>query len=290
MPKPTRTAPHTAQPTAPHTAPQTTTKNAFAPATKPAATRTLSEDQASRLEMKIYGLSACLAVHEVRSEDIRRVYLTSERLRDAKSLLYTCAQNKIAYHIVENEELEKVSSSTHHEGICLIALEPPHHRAPTTLRAAAAKELPVVVLENVQNPHNVGAIVRVAAHFGVGGVFCLGEAPTISASLLRTSEGGAEKVPVCRVAVGDEEQFLRELRRLQYTTVATSSHVKTSLYSVKLPARTALFFGAEGDGLSSDWLHSADLTVAIPGSGNMESLNVSCAASVFLGELWRQHS
>jgi hypothetical protein len=80
---------------------------------------------------------------------------------------------------------------------------------------------------------------------------------------------------------------LQTLKGLGFSIIATTSHTQDSLERTALPARSVVMFGSEGEGLSRRLFDKADRTVAIPGSGALESLNVACAASVVLWELWQ---
>jgi TrmH RNA methyltransferase len=123
-------------------------------------------------EIKICGVNACHAVAAQRPDDVRRVYINSANLQDFGPFLKRCAGARIAYHVVEDAELEKITQSVHHEGVCFIVRE----KAPTSLRQLLAVQGPrvLVYLDGVQNPHNLGAIVRVCAHFGAVGVLAAG--------------------------------------------------------------------------------------------------------------------
>jgi TrmH RNA methyltransferase len=146
----------------------------------------------------------------------------------------------------------------------------------------------VLVLENIGNPHNLGAILRTAAHFGAAGVLLAGDPkamPRLSATVHRTAEGGLESVPVVRCR--DTAGTAAALRRAGCAVVATSSRTGTSLYGTPPPARAAYLFGSEAEGLTPALCRQADACVRIPGTGAVESLNVACAAAVVLAEFRR---
>lgn len=262
-------------------------KRASRPAAKthaspPAAT-------ASRKELKYYGLAAVLALWQRRPDEIIRLYVTEEMLKPCAALLKWAAATRRAYHIVESEDLERLTESIHHQGICALALEP----EPATF--AQCKEalkrqrgaLLVGYLDGVENPHNLGAIVRTCAHFGIG--WLIGEKgalPKLSPSACRVAEGGAEHVRL--VSVSDRKRALEELKGLGFTVLATAADGE-SLYAGPLPERTLLVMGAEQTGVSAAMRRAADATIKIPGSGQVESLNVSVAFAITAAEFMRQH-
>ncbi len=243
-------------------------------------------------EVKLYGVNACQTLARRRIEDIVRVYVTEERIKNFGHVLSWCAQNKRAYHVVTGDEMEKIAETMHHEGVCMLA-KARRMADFTTLVGREKSETgasSILFLENIGNSHNLGAILRVASHFGVTAVVVVSEDSTVKSmapSVFRVAEGGAETVDVA--FVNDAVRALRALKHAGYTLVATSSHMKDSLYTSRLPQRVVFLFGSETNGLSTQSLREADKRVAIPGTGNVESLNVSCAATAILGEFWRTH-
>ena len=187
--------------------------------------------------------------------------------------------------MVKKEELDNLTRATHHEGIALVVRT---KKLPTLkdLLATTGRTL-ILALEEVENPHNLGAIMRTAAHFGVTGILYEAKVPVaMTASAYRTSEGGAESVPALHLT-GWKEVF--ELAKLKgFQSFATSSHEGESLFKVKFPEKTILFLGAEGVGLSDKLLKSMNGLISIPGTGNVESLNVSNATAAILTEWYRQ--
>src|SRR5690606_32177571 len=106
----------------------------------------------------------------------------------------------------------------------------------------------ILCLEEVENPHNLGAILRSCAHFGVSGVVYEAKVPVAqSASAMRTAEGGAESVPALHVENWNEVFELA--KREKFQIFSTSSHGGKSLFDLKFSENTLLFFGAEGPGL-----------------------------------------
>lgn len=249
--------------------------------------------EAERNEVKICGRNACLAVFQQRARDIRRVYLTKDNGQLFKPLMQWCAQQRIAYHIVENEDIQKLTSSFHHEGVCLLVQAKPAITLSTLLareqNQKSEQSYPncLVYLDYVENPHNLGAILRVCAHFGVGGVLLAGSQKSLSAAALRTAQGGAEWLDI--VFVPTRGHLLQKVREAGFSLVGTSSHGARSLYDAPLPARTLLIFGSETAGLRPEILQQVDEVRSIPGTGQLESLNVACASAVFLAEYWRCH-
>lgn len=240
-------------------------------------------------EIKICGQHAAQALFAARAKDIIRVYVTEKSLPQWSALLKYCAAHKRAYHIVAPDELSRIAESTHHEDICVLAKRAAKLTLEQLLERKKVSETSCfLLLEDVKNPHNIGAILRVAAHFGVDGlILCAEEGFNLPAASHRIAEGGAEAVPV--VPVKDVRWALGALKKRGFVTIGTSGHAAESVYGYELPRRAVFLFGSEGQGLRKETLAKLDCKVVIPGSGRVESLNVACATTAVLGEFWRQH-
>ena len=240
-------------------------------------------------EMRLYGINACLAAFARRPEHLRKVYLLESRIAEVKPILAWCAGHKLGYRIVETTDLDKLTGSRHHEGICFEMLRPPALPLDDLLAAqpkAPAASL-LIWLDGVGNPHNLGALLRSAAHFGVAGVIVPATSSLdMSGAAARVAEGAAEVVPLVRVE--DEVAALSSLRAAGYRITATLPRGGENLYATLLEPRKVLVFGAEGEGMSKTLIEAADHKVSIPGSGIVDSLNISVSAAVVLGEYWRQ--
>jgi TrmH RNA methyltransferase len=252
------------------------------PPARGGATATRNRDA----EIKVCGRHACRALFERRADRILRVYVGKELVKPFGDLLHACAERRLPYKVVEPEELERLTESRHHEGICIVAAASPPRALAEVLAAPGPGWL--VALAGVENPHNTGAIVRTAAHFGARAVLVEGTPKRLPPVVYRTAQGGAEWVDV--VAAPALPAALAEARRAGFTICATSSRGGTPLFAAELPARAVVVLGAEDVGLPPDVARAADLTLEIPGSGHVESLNVGAAAAVVLAELWRRHA
>lgn len=234
-------------------------------------------------ETKLYGRHACLNFFKHRPQDLVRLYITQDGVFDFRPLIRHCVDNKLAYHLVSAQELETITKSTHHEGVALVC----KRRDQPELSEVFQEEGLIVALEGVENPHNLGAIMRTCAHFGVKAIVYEAKVPVaLSAAAQRTAEGGGEGPYTYHVDNWNE--FFELANKNKYSVYATSSHQGESLYQTKFSQNAILFFGAEGEGLSSKMMKKISNFVQIPGTGMVESLNVSNATAVILGEWFRQ--
>lgn len=243
----------------------------------------------ARREVKYYGQAACLALWQNRARDMIRIYVTDETMGLFGPALKWAAAQRKAYHIVANDDLERLTESIHHQGVCILAHEASALDFPDLVKFIKAEEQAqmIVYLDGVENPHNLGAIIRTCAHFGIRFIIGPEKAlPRLSPSACRVAEGGAEKVALCYMQ--NPAKQLKELQQLEFKLCATAVDKGKSLYRHHFPHRTLLILGAEGEGVSRAVLNSADVTLRIPGSGEVESLNVSVAFGVIASEFYRQ--
>lgn len=145
----------------------------------------------------------------------------------------------------------------------------------------------VLVPEWVGNPHNLGAIMRSCAHFGVNCLLLQDLAVLESGAAMRTAEGGAEHIKA--INADDFLWVLDTFRQEGYTIVTTSSHKGTALAQAKLLAKIVLVLGKERDGLSDSAWQQGDMSIYIGGTGKVDSLNVSVATGILLADSWRQN-
>lgn len=241
-------------------------------------------------EQKIYGVNSCLAFFKQHPDRVIRAYLTEQAAKTKfAELMKSLAQAKKAYHIVDDQDLEKVTESNHHEGVCLLIKSLPEQDLVDWLVALPEhKTGAILMLDRVANPHNLGAILRVAAHYNVLAVVTMQPAALRSGAAMRTSEGGALHVPV--LSTHDLVKAVELLQKNRFTVLATSSYHSQDLYQTTIPSRAVFILGEEKLGVADELIEQADSKVIIGGSGLVESLNVSVASALLCSEYWRQHN
>ncbi len=239
------------------------------------------------MEMKIFGVNACRAFFENRPDQIIRAYFAEEVAYRFGYIMKACAQARKAYRIVDKFELDKIAETRGHQGVCFLVKKIDPFTIQEYLDASLDLDTDcLVALERLGNPHNVGSILRTCAHFGVEGLLVNDALTAQSGAALRSAEGGGEFVQF--VDGGRLSDALPTFKEAGYTLVATSSHEGENLYKTELPDKILLMMGPESSGLSSFLIEAADVVVKIPGSENVESLNVATATGIVLGEYWRQ--
>ncbi len=236
------------------------------------------------IESRVYGRNICRAIFKSRPKDIITFFFTKNVSSEFKEELSFLAKEKKSYHIVNREELEAITKSTHHEDVCLVVKKKMIPSFEHYLKDTKNHGL-VVALENVSNPHNIGAIIRSMAHFNITTLLVPKNSKIDNGALFRTSEGGAEYVQILEVE--KLQDALNLLLKNKFDILATSSHSGEQLYDFKFNKKTVLLFGEEGPGLSKETLKKFK-SLQINGTGNVESLNVSVATSIIIAEYFRQ--
>jgi len=250
-------------------------------------TRKAAAHRARKAITKFYGVQACRAIFRNRRNDIARVFILAEVAPLFGDLIEWSRRRGIPHKIVEYDELSRVAATEHHEGVCCEAssLEPLPLAKFMSLIESKSNRC-VLVLEGVENPHNVGAIVRTGCFFGVAGVALISrQLVSLSGAMCRVAEGALEDLAV--TIVPDSGELLEALSKRGYTLVATTPHRARSVYAVNWPEKIALLFGAEGAGLSDELMQVAAERVVIPRVGKVESLNVGAAVASVLTEVQR---
>ncbi|HEX2679071.1 MAG TPA: RNA methyltransferase [Polyangiales bacterium] len=240
---------------------------------------------------RVYGLSAALALFARRPEAVLSIAHTPDARKPLAKMLSEAARRRVAYREVDDDTLAKMAESVHHEGVCLLVRPLPAVQPSEIARLAGEQGL-VVALDSVDNPHNIGAILRSAAYFGVSALLIggseakLGKSP-VNAATRRVAEGGAELVPVARAA--DLAASLRQLKDLGFGVFGADARASVRVSELRWPERAVLVLGHEREGLSSDTRKACDTLVRIPGTGAVDSLNVSVAAGVLIASYVASH-
>ena len=234
-------------------------------------------------EQRLYGINAVRAAFARRPQALRKLYLAEARIPQLQPLLKWCVANRIGYRVVADEDLRKLAASSHHEGVVADILREEPQALTTWLRELGDGPQCLLWLDGVGNPHNLGAILRSAAHFGIAAILLPKHSTlALSGAAARVAEGGAEAVPFVRM--GRDDNAIAQLHGAGFKLAATVVRGGQDLFATQLPQRLVYVMGAEGEGMNQDLAAACDLRLSIPGTGAVESLNVSAATAVLLAE------
>lgn len=239
-------------------------------------------------ELRLYGMNAVQAAFKARPEALRKLYLLEARLARLQPLLKWCVANRVGYRVVEEGDLNKLAGTTHHEGVVADVLRAPALPLADWLQQLGDAPALALWLDGVGNPHNLGAILRSAAHFGAKALLLSADSTlALSGAAARVAEGGAEALPLVRLP--ETAQAMAQLRAAGFGLAATLVDGGADVFAATLPARLVYVMGAEGEGMDRALAAQCDLQVSIPGSGAVESLNVASATAVLLAQWARLH-
>jgi 23S rRNA (guanosine2251-2'-O)-methyltransferase len=226
--------------------------------------------------MYVYGYHACHAALLNPDRIIEKLVLT-----DRKQLDSLPALRKIKVEVIERKQLENLlPSGAVHQGIAL-SVQPLKNKGLEFLDSIPNPNQQVIVLDQVSDPHNVGAILRSAAVFGASAlVMTERNAPKESGTLAKTASGALELVPLC--IVKNLAQALEELKEMNFWCVGFSEKGQQTLDKIDLKGRIALVLGSEGEGMRQRTQNLCDFQVRLPSAAAFSTLNVSNAAAIAL--------
>ncbi len=233
------------------------------------------------VELRIHGLNAVRAGHARRPQAIRKLYLAEARIPQLQPLLKWCVANKVGYRVVADGDLQKLAASSHHEGVVADVVREEPRALTAWLRDLPAGPHCGLWLDGIGNPHNLGAILRSAAHFGIEAILLPKHSSLgLSGAAARVAEGAAEAVPFVRL--GRDDNAIAQLHGAGFALAATLVRGGSDLFAAQLPERLVYVLGEERGGMSQALVDACDLKLSIPGTGAVDSLNVAAAAAVLM--------
>lgn len=227
----------------------------------------------------------------VHPDQMERLYLADGKVppRSAAELFSRARDAGIRVEKLPRERLDSLAEGGVHQGVVAELRQYAYADLPDLLEAAQEKGEPalVVLLDGIQDPHNLGAIVRSAHALGAHGVV-IGKdrAAQVTGAVSKASAGAIEHVPVARVV--NLSRALEELKEAGLWTVAADPRGTQELWEAKLDGPLAVVVGAEGAGVRPGVLEHCDFRLRIPMAGKVGSLNASVSAALVLYEICRQ--
>lgn len=225
----------------------------------------------------IFGIHAVEAALANPRRGIRKVYLTDNAERRLQEAL---SARQLAHERVLPRDLDRrLGPDTVHQGALIEADQLPEPSLADLAETGAGR--PIILLDQVTDPHNVGAILRSAAVFGAAGlVMTRRHSPPLTGALAKSASGALEHVPVALVQ--NLARVLTELREIGVTVIGLDGDAPERLEDTQWPDHVALVLGAEGKGLRELTRASCDRLCRIATDGPIASINVSNAAAIAL--------
>jgi 23S rRNA (guanosine2251-2'-O)-methyltransferase len=236
----------------------------------------------------IYGINAVTEALKSRGRAIDYVAVARERHdQRMQKVIADCRAQGVAVRSTPRDELDRMARTNSHQGVVAITSEKEYAAADDLLAQRRGTHVFIVVLDGVEDPHNLGAIIRTADAAGVDGVVIPERrAASVTGTVAKASAGATEHLPIARVT--NISRTLEDLKRSNVWTVGLDERADRSYDEVDYNMDCALVLGAEGKGLHEHVRKHCDFVVKIPMYGQVPSLNVSVAAGVVMYEVARQ--
>jgi 23S rRNA (guanosine2251-2'-O)-methyltransferase len=240
----------------------------------------------------VFGLHAVRALLQRRPKSALLLVLQKGR-EDARTteLVHLAEAAGVRTELRDAHDLDRLAGNERHQGACLQirALGPLGEGALDELLDKAPAPPLLLVLDGVQDPHNLGACLRTADACGVHAVVVPRDrAAGLSPAVRKVAAGAAETVPLA--AVTNLARTMRTLKEHDIWLVGTAADAAQSTHEAKLTGPLGVVMGSEGEGLRRLTRESCDFLVRLPMAGAMESLNVSVATGMVLYEVLRQRT
>jgi len=243
-------------------------------------------------EQRVYGFHSIEAILQREPERVLEVWLLDGRQdKRLESVLTLLSTHGIRSQKVKREKLDELAGSTRHQGIVAHCREASSRNENFLDQLLDSLDVPplLLILDGVQDPHNLGACLRTADAVGVHAVIVPKDnAATLNGTVRKVACGAAETTPF--VTVTNLARCLRNLKERGVWLVGAAGEATTSIYQQDMTGALAIVMGAEGKGLRRLTRETCDHLINIPMPGNVESLNVSVATGVCLYETLRQRS
>ena len=239
----------------------------------------------------LYGVNPVRELLRAGGEGVSELWLAegSERARAFEELARLGSDLGAKVRQAPRKKLDRLAGTDRHQGVVAVVADYRYRELDDLLAAAAAAGEPplLVVLDGIEDPQNLGAIVRSAHALGAHGVVIPKDrAAGVTAAAAKASAGAVEHCPVARVT--NLARALESLKEAGVWTVATDAEAEVELGAVDLALPTALVIGSEGAGVRPLVRDTCDRTARVPMKGKVGSLNASASAAIALYEAARQ--
>lgn len=236
----------------------------------------------------IYGINSVTEALKARGRAFEWVGMAKERhdLR-LQRLIEDCRKIGIPVRFLQRTELDRMAGNAAHQGVVAVTSAKQYNELEDVIAAKRGTYSLIVVLDGVEDPHNLGAILRTADAAGVNGIVIPERrAAAVTGTVTKASAGASEHLPIAKVT--NISRTVEELKENNIWTVGLDERATQTYDALDYNMDCALVLGGEGKGLHDLVKRKCDFLVSIPMLGKVPSLNVSVAAAVVLYEIVRQ--
>lgn len=239
----------------------------------------------------VEGRNAVLEVLDS-DRDINKIFVQSgERHGSINKIIAIAKENKVVVTEVEKSKLDFMSKTKNHQGV--IAVVPPFNycEVEDILEYAKSKneDVFILILDGIEDPHNLGSIIRTAETAGVHGIIIpKRRTVTVNSTVAKVSAGAVEHMKIARV--NNITDTIRKLKENGLWIIGTDGSATTLYYNQDLKGDIAIVIGSEGFGMSRLVKENTDMLVKIPMKGKVTSLNASVSAGIVMYEAVKQRN
>ncbi len=239
----------------------------------------------------IFGKNACFEVLRSKSRLIRKISIAREKKPELHDIIAVAKQTSTSIQYLSNKDMDRLAKGTNHQGVIIFTYAKEYVEIEDILEFAASKnEKPfIIILDSIQDPHNLGAIIRTAECAGAHGIIIPKQGSVhVTSTVEKVSTGATEYVLISMVSNLNYAISLLKKNNIWITGVEASA--TKNYYDEDFTGGIALVFGSEGEGIRKSLKDNCDFLVRLPMKGMIPSLNVSVAAGIVLFEAGRQRS
>ena len=224
--------------------------------------------------------------------DINKIFVSKgEKNGSINKIIALAREKKVIISEVNKSKLEQMANSDNHQGV--IAMVPPFQYSDVSEILSYAKEKNedpfIIILDGIEDPHNLGAIIRTAETAGVHGIIIpKRRAVGVTSTVSKVAAGAVEYMRIARV--NNINETIRQLKENDIWVCGTDMNTNKYHYNQDLTGALAIVIGSEGLGMSKLVKENCDFLVKIPMKGNITSLNASVSAGIVIFESVRQRN
>ncbi|MBN1683352.1 23S rRNA (guanosine(2251)-2'-O)-methyltransferase RlmB [Candidatus Bathyarchaeota archaeon] len=218
---------------------------------------------------------------------VKKLVISKSSLKEQKiiDIIDLGKKNRIPIDVVEKEYLDKISETDHHQGVIALVKIPGYASLKQVINKSTIDTC-ILILDGVQDPQNLGSILRTSDASGVNAVLLpKKESVGLNSTVLRVSMGAGTYVPVIRDNI---YPAIKLLKNEGFQIIGLDVSGKKDYWQHNLTGATVLIFGGEGKGISPTLLEKCDTVLSIPMMGKIPNLNVGVSAAIVLYERLRQ--
>ncbi len=243
----------------------------------------------SKNNLYIYGRKPVLEALQHRADEIDKIYIRNNiKSSDLSDITGLISKNSISLAWVPQIKIEKLVGRVNSQGVVALLSAVKYTDFFEWIQELNQSNNPaVLLLDGIEDPHNLGAILRTAAAAGIAAVIVpgQGQAP-VNATVFKTSAGTAGRIPIIRVH--DTNQGIKDLSAAGFEIVGLSGTTKKTIWEKAVTKPIAFIIGNEGAGIHERTLKKCDDLVSLPMENGVESLNASVSAALVCYEWMRK--